>query len=268
MSLETTMRRSLLLAAMFFTAGQASMAFADDDASVATACLRRSDIRTTKILDDRNVLFITRDRTTYNNQLARQCPGMRRNSAMSFTYADNGKLCVGSTFTVLYRTGASTNTTPYTNPLTNEHIALQGPPFVVGPTCQLGDVRPGQRGRGESPDGRYRRAEALAPTRRPGRGEDGGRESRTRRRAARRQVALPRLPPPPHAKKTASLCRLAVVALNSASVLEVHLHADVRTTTENVVVVRARDFRIVVTRHARRRYSAARPSGCRYPYAG
>ncbi len=134
-------RRSLFLAAMF-TASQTGTAFADDDASLATACLRRSDIRTTKILDDHNVLFITRDRTTYNNQLVRQCPGMRRNSAMSFTYADNGKLCVGSTFTVLYRTGASTNTTPYTNPVTNEHIALQGPPFVVGPTCQLGMFGP------------------------------------------------------------------------------------------------------------------------------
>jgi hypothetical protein len=137
MNVETTIRRSLLLAAMC-TAGQAGMASADDDASVATACLRRSDIRTTKILDDRNVLFITRDRITYSNQLTHQCPGMRRNSAMSFTYANNGKLCAGSTFTVLYRTAASTNTTPYTNPATNEHIALQGPPFVVGPTCQLG----------------------------------------------------------------------------------------------------------------------------------
>ncbi len=141
MSLETTMRRSLLLTAML-TAGQGGMAFADDEANMAAACLRRSDIRTTKILDDRNVLFITRDRTTYNNQLVRQCPGMRRSSAMSFTYANNGKLCAGSTFTVLYRSGASTNTTPYTNPVTNEHIALQGPAFVTGPTCQIGMFGP------------------------------------------------------------------------------------------------------------------------------
>ena len=141
MSLETTIRRSLLLTAVF-TGAQAGVAFADDEASVATACLRRSDIRSTKILDDRNVLFITRDRTTYNNQLVRQCPGMRRNSAMSFTYANNGKLCTGSTFTVLYRSGQSTNTTPYTNPVTNEHIALQGPAFVTGPTCQLGMFGP------------------------------------------------------------------------------------------------------------------------------
>src|SRR5204863_3479775 len=137
----TTIRRSLLLAAML-GATHAGTSFGDDDAGVATACLRRADIRTTKILDDRNVLFITRDRTTYNNQLVRQCPGMRRNSAMSFTYANNGKLCAGSTFTVLYRSGQSTNTTPYTNPLTNEHSALQGPAFVTGPTCQLGMFGP------------------------------------------------------------------------------------------------------------------------------
>ena len=138
MNVETTIRRSLLLAAML-GAVHASPALADDDgATVATSCLRRSDIRTTKILSDRNVLFITRDRTTYVNQLARQCPGMSRNSAMSFTYANNGKLCTGSLFTVLYRSGVSTNMVPYTNPLTNEHSALQGPAFVIGPTCQLG----------------------------------------------------------------------------------------------------------------------------------
>jgi len=142
MHLETTIRRALLITAVL-GAGQAGVASADDSAaSVATACLRRADIRSTKILDDRNVLFITRERTTYNNQLVRQCPGMRRNSAMSFTYANNGKLCAGSTFTVLYRTGMSTNTTPYTNPVTNEHIALQGPAFVVGPTCGLGMFGP------------------------------------------------------------------------------------------------------------------------------
>ncbi len=142
MNVVTTIRRVLLITAVLGT-GQAGVASAGDEAtSVATACLRRADIRSTKILDDRNVLFITRERATYNNQLVRQCPGMRRNSAMSFTYANNGKLCAGSTFTVLYRSGASTNTTPYTNPVTNEHIALQGPAFVIGPSCQLGMFGP------------------------------------------------------------------------------------------------------------------------------
>ena len=142
MNLETTIRGSLLLAAMFGGA-QAFTARPDENGtSAATACLNRADIRSTKILDDRNVLFTTRSQNTYSNQLAHQCPGMRRNSAMSFTYGNNGKLCSGSTFTVLLRTGASTNTVPYTNPLTNEHFSLQGPAFVTGPTCQLGMFGP------------------------------------------------------------------------------------------------------------------------------
>ncbi len=137
MNVETTIRRSLLLAAML-GAAHAGTSWADDDgASVATACLNRANIRSTKILNDRNVVFITRDRTTYNNQLVKQCPGMRRNSAMSFTYGTNGKLCAGSTFTVLMRSGVSTNHEPFTDPLTNQHFSLQGPAFIVGATCQL-----------------------------------------------------------------------------------------------------------------------------------
>ena len=141
MSLETTIRRSLLLTAML-TAGQAGMAFAGDKAGAATACLRRSDIRTTKILDDRNVLFITRDQTTYNNQVVRQCPGMRRNSVLSFTYANNGKLCAGSTFTVLFRASPNTNRVPYWDPFTQKNTTLDGPAFITGPTCQIGMFGP------------------------------------------------------------------------------------------------------------------------------
>jgi hypothetical protein len=124
------------------TAGQAGVAFADDDASVATACLRRSNIRTTRILGDRNVLFITRDKKAYNNQLRKQCPGMRQNSAMSFTYGVDGKLCAGSTFTVLYRASPSTNTISYFDPVTQKPVTMQGPPFQPGPVCQIGMFGP------------------------------------------------------------------------------------------------------------------------------
>src|SRR5512147_690734 len=75
MSLETTIRRSLLIAALLGAAYTGTASADEDGAHVATACLRRSDIRTTKILGQRNVLFITRDRTTYNNQFKRQCTG-------------------------------------------------------------------------------------------------------------------------------------------------------------------------------------------------
>jgi hypothetical protein len=119
------------------------MAHADEPAAAraATACLNHSTIRTTKVLDNRNVLFTTRDRTTYHNQLGRQCLGMNRTTPLSFTYSDS-RLCAGSTFTVMLRTGASSNLVPYTTPGTNEHIALQGPSFVPGPTCELGMFSP------------------------------------------------------------------------------------------------------------------------------
>jgi hypothetical protein len=135
--------RPFFWAAAVLIASQAASAWADDDsASVATACLRRSDIRTTRILSDRNVLFITRDKTTYNNQLARQCPGIRQNSVMSFTYGVDGKLCSGSTFTVLYRASPSTNTISYIDPVTNKPVTMQGPPFQQGPVCQIGMFSP------------------------------------------------------------------------------------------------------------------------------
>jgi hypothetical protein len=140
MSFKTTLRHSLLVAAMLGAIGIGS-ALADDSATRPTSCLNRENIRSTKVIDDRNILFTTRDRTTYNNQLSRHCPGMRRNTVLSFTYADH-KLCAGSTFTVLIRTGASSNQMPYTNPGTNEHFSLQGPSFVQGATCQLSGFGP------------------------------------------------------------------------------------------------------------------------------
>ena len=138
MNVETTVRRSLLLA-VALGAGQAGVAFADDTAATrATACLRRTDIRSTKIVDERNVLFVTRDKTTYNNQFVRQCPGMGRNSVLSFTYSNNGALCAGSTFTVLFRAGMNSNLQPYWDPFTQKNVTLQGPAFITGPTCEIG----------------------------------------------------------------------------------------------------------------------------------
>jgi hypothetical protein len=138
MNAQTTIRRSLWLATLIGTT-VTNLAFAgNEEASASTACLRRTDIRSTKVLDGRNILFTTRDRTTYNNQLARQCPGMHRGSAISLTYADNGKLCVGGSFTVLMNTGASTNTISYFDPVTQQQRTMQGPSFVPGATCSLG----------------------------------------------------------------------------------------------------------------------------------
>ena len=139
MSSNTLVRRSLWLVTTFSAIGAGS-AFADDPAPGPTACLRREDIRSTKVIDDRNILFITRHRTTYNNQLPRHCPGMRRSTPLSFTYADHG-LCAGSTFSVLMRVGSG-NSIAVNDPANNVHYTLPGPNFVQGATCQLATFAP------------------------------------------------------------------------------------------------------------------------------
>jgi hypothetical protein len=130
--------QALALAALSTTPFAATFG---DETDVVRTCINRSSIRSTKVLDDRNVLFVMRDKTTYNNPLAKHCPGMHRGSPLSFTYADN-KLCAGNNFAVLIRTGPSSNPMPYTDPLTNAHSVLQGPSFAQGAVCQLGLFTP------------------------------------------------------------------------------------------------------------------------------
>jgi hypothetical protein len=140
MNLEANLRPSLLLVAVL-GAGPAGSASADDTAAPApTSCLTREDIRTTKVIDDRNVLFITRERAMYNNQLSRHCPGMRRSTPLSFTYADH-RLCAGSTFSVLMRIGSG-SPIAVNDPANNVHYTIPGPSFVQGATCELGLFAP------------------------------------------------------------------------------------------------------------------------------
>ena len=134
----------MLLVAVIGAAAQVGSAVAveeKEDAKQAISCIRRTEIRGTKVLDGRNVLITMRDRATYRSQLAKQCPGLRRGMAMSLTYGDN-KLCAGSNFTVLMRAGASTNSTSVTVPGSNEHMSVPGPAFVPGAVCQLGIFTP------------------------------------------------------------------------------------------------------------------------------
>jgi len=144
MNLLSRLRPSLPVVVILGAVLQAAPSFAAEereDANAATACLRRSEIKSTKILDARNVLVTMRDRTIYRSELAKQCPGLRRNSAMSLTYSDN-KLCAGSQFTVLMRAGASSNSTAVTVPGSNEHISVPAPALIPGATCQLGVFTP------------------------------------------------------------------------------------------------------------------------------
>lgn len=79
---------------------------AADAPSIGQACLNHPQIRRTKVLDDRNIVFVTRDDTIYNNQLPRECPGLRRNSIVNYAVA-NSRLCSGGLFQVLWQVGVN-----------------------------------------------------------------------------------------------------------------------------------------------------------------
>jgi len=125
-------------AAALFAAGAIS---ADEPkTSVAQSCIYHPTIKRTKVLNDSNILYYTSD-GTYNNQLVKQCPGMKRNAQLSYTLV-NQKLCAGSTFTLLKQIGVSSNPQAVYNPATNSSIIIQGPAFVPTFTCQLGMFLP------------------------------------------------------------------------------------------------------------------------------
>jgi hypothetical protein len=79
--------------------------------SIAKGCLDHPSIDRTRVLNDRNIVFITADKTIYNNQLPRQCPSLRRNSLLNYGI-ENRRLCAGSAFQVLMRTGGVGSYTP------------------------------------------------------------------------------------------------------------------------------------------------------------
>ena len=105
------------------------------------SCLPRPNIRRTQILNDSQIVFVTRDRKLYLNELARQCPGLRRDSQVSYS-TDQRQFCAGTTFQVLLRVGTGSNTQSITIPGSNEHISMPSPSFVPGPVCTLGGFEP------------------------------------------------------------------------------------------------------------------------------
>jgi hypothetical protein len=74
----------------------------DDPPRVAQTCLNHPSIKRTKILNDRNIVFITRDDTIYNNQLPRQCPSLKRGSLVNYAI-EHSRLCAGGQFQVLWQ---------------------------------------------------------------------------------------------------------------------------------------------------------------------
>ena len=88
--------------------------------SAVRQCLNQPTIRRTKVLNDRNIVFVMRDDTIYNNQLPRQCPSLRRNSLVNYGVAQS-RLCAGTSFAVLWKVGND---------------------YVQGAVCQLGQFLP------------------------------------------------------------------------------------------------------------------------------
>jgi hypothetical protein len=85
----------------------------DEDAEPANvpagprSCLAQPTIARTKILNGRNIVFVTRHDTIYNNELPKECPSLRRGSLVSYGIA-NGRLCAGDGFQVLWETNPGT----------------------------------------------------------------------------------------------------------------------------------------------------------------
>jgi hypothetical protein len=113
----------------------AAQGAAGANATAAPTCVARPNVRKMQIVDAQNILFVMRDKTTYRNALARQCPGLRRDSQISLTASDQ-QVCAGTNFQVLLRAGGSNS----------ESVLLPGggtmsvprPSFIPGPTCTLG----------------------------------------------------------------------------------------------------------------------------------
>lgn len=97
-----------IAAAAFGSAGPAASQSGTDgqeDASASTeTCLEQPSIRRTKVLNGRNILFMTKSGQSYNNPLPRECPSLKRGSIVNYGVV-SGRICAGNTFQVLWQMG-------------------------------------------------------------------------------------------------------------------------------------------------------------------
>src|SRR5262245_31601069 len=117
-----------------FNVTAAAQGGADANSRAAATCLARSNVRCMQIVDAQNIVFVMRDKTTYRNLLAKQCPGLRRNSQITLTPAD-GRVCAGTNFQVLLRVSSGTESVMVPG---GQSMSVSRPSFVPGPTCTLG----------------------------------------------------------------------------------------------------------------------------------
>jgi hypothetical protein len=120
------LRRSAAACAALLVIAVPGAAQQSEDAAVAAAtgpraCLPQPLIKRTKILDNRNIVFVTRQDEIYNNQLPKQCTSLNRRSLVNYGIA-NGRVCAGDRFQILLETAPKN--------------------FFPGPLCELGAFVP------------------------------------------------------------------------------------------------------------------------------
>ena len=97
---------AVLLAAALSAPNAAQQGDGEELASTSgdpRSCLPHPTIDRTRILNDRNIVFVTRDDTIYNNELPKQCLTLRRNSLVNYGIT-NGRVCAGDRFQILWET--------------------------------------------------------------------------------------------------------------------------------------------------------------------
>ena len=110
-----------------------------DESHPSEKCVSVSRIDTTRVLDDRNVLFFMRGGKIYRNFLPRRCPGLSRRDAFSYR-TSSSRLCDVDTITLLQ---------------------LAGSGFIPGPSCGLGKFYPVTEQEAEALEGEVERAREL-----------------------------------------------------------------------------------------------------------
>jgi hypothetical protein len=76
---------------------------ADDAPREARVCLDHPMVRRTRVLNNRNIVFVTRANEIYNNRLPEDCPSLRRGSLVRYPI-EQRRFCAGSSFQVLWET--------------------------------------------------------------------------------------------------------------------------------------------------------------------
>lgn len=70
----------------------------------AKSCIRVRSLRSTKVIDDLNIIFYMVGSTVYHNILPRQCHGLAREDRFGYE-ARSGNLCNLDTIRILYQAG-------------------------------------------------------------------------------------------------------------------------------------------------------------------